>query len=207
MEEVKYPLWEKIAGVTDTTQLIPLYTDRDSAKRGRTLIQQVLVFHRGYFMSIKERMLKRIVSLGEGKQRLWRRFLSFVEVIRLVKAYPDLTYENTLNTNTHTMMGITERFLKYEDNPGREPLFRAIFKLAMAKFEYDNYYASRRDFIIEEIIIAILNGEWEPRPVNWPDPKWWHEPLPFGGEHSIVYKMKEHRHEILELLKEKGKCL
>ena len=111
----------------------------------------------------------------------------------------ELTRENCKNPNTLVIFDIEDKFFKYEDNSGRDDLFRGAFKIYKGEVEHDPYYSNRWDWLLEEQIMAILDGRLQPRHEDTPR-HCWREPKPYGGKHSIVYKMQQKREEIKKLL-------
>ena len=107
----------------------------------------------------------------------------------------------TSDPNTQCLKEHKARFLSYENNKGRSPLFAAVYDIAIAENESDNYYRFRLGAEIEWIVEDILAGKWEPRFEGHPDTHW-NEPAPYGGKYSIVYKLQKHRKEILKLIEE-----
>lgn len=77
--------------------------------------------------------------------------------------------------------------------------FKVFGFLFTDESEHDTYYRDRIQFLLEEVILAILDGRWTPRGENRPS-MCWLEPRPYGGEHSIVAKIIKHREKILEIL-------
>jgi len=84
----------------------------------------------------------------------------------------------------------------------RQPLFDHFYHLAFGTTAHDLYYGSIFDWWVEEIIKAILEDRIDPRPEGWLKSQWWKEPQPYGGQHSIIYRMLQHRQEIKKLLEE-----
>ncbi len=113
-----------------------------------------------------------------------------------------ITKANTVSVTTHSLIDIRNKFLSFESNKGREPLFQAAFTLLTAEVEHDPYYRYRFDWLIEEVLKKLLEGEWETRPVNAMGGECWLEPEPYGGENSIVSKLIAHKDEIKAILKE-----
>jgi len=129
---------------------------------------------------------------------------TFSEIFTVLKASAkripvELTRERCKNTNTLVLFDIEDKFFKYEDNKAREDLFRAAFKIYKGEVEHDSYYRNRGDWFLEEQIKAILDGKWQPRPEDTPH-HCWNEPKPYGGKHSIIYKMQQKREAIKKLL-------
>ena len=118
---------------------------------------------------------------------------------------------NTAYKNTHTLIDFKDLFLGYEDNLMRDDMWEAAFNIFIGEYEHDPYYHFRFDWLLEQFIIAILEGKWDARPEGFPQrnadqPKHWHphwkEPAPYGGKYSIIAKMIAHREEINKLLEE-----
>lgn len=108
-------------------------------------------------------------------------------LVLIGKRYPEPTRENTHLPNTHILLDLRDKFKKYEDNPyysptrkGRQELFDAIWKIFIDEYEHDIYYRTRIDWIIEEIV----NSEWKPRDMGYPN-QCWNEPHPYGGGYLI----------------------
>ncbi len=93
-------------------------------------------------------------------------------IMTLASKYPAPTRENTIHPNTHKLLAIEDKFLGYEDNPQRKPLFEAAFKLLIAEYEHDPYYRWRFDWFLEE----INKSHWVPRKIGrvracWKEPR------------------------------------
>jgi len=121
-------------------------------------------------------------------------------IISLANEYPEPTRDNLEHPISLALLDIMDKFYSYEDNSGRIGLFRASGRLLIGEVEHDGYYRERLQFILEEIIRAILDGKWAPRDDGYPT-LYWKEPQPHGGVHSIIAKMIEHREEICQLLR------
>ena len=80
------------------------------------------------------------------------------------------------------------RFMSYENNPGRAPLFSAAFDILISEAEHDVYYADRLGAELEWIIKDILADKWQERTNGQPDRRWWKEPGEYGGKYSIINK-------------------
>ena len=127
----------------------------------------------------------------------------FSTIMTSAKRMPaEVTKKNSQMPNTHVLFDIEEKFFEYERNGSRKELYRAIFKIYKSEVEHDTDYSFRGEWLLEEQIKAILDNRWEPRPEGTPHNDFWKEPEPYGGKHSIVYKMQQKREEILKLLKE-----
>lgn len=123
-------------------------------------------------------------------------------IILVGKRLPALTRENTIYRNTHNLMDIEDKFFEYFNNGSKEEMFRCAWKMFKAECEHDRAYRYPWEWFVEELIKKVLSGEWEPRLEGWPEPKYWKEPQPYGGKHSIVYKLQSHRREILRIIGE-----
>jgi hypothetical protein len=160
---------------------------------------EVLVTKRQYIIDeVKAPLMKAIISFSNSSKL--RKVRLLLSIISLICKYPTVTRQNSKGTNANTVMDIEEKFFKYENNPGREPLFRAFFRVWKSELAHDEYYEGREDWIIEEIIKALLAGKWMPRRPGHPRPRWWREPQPYGGQHSLLYKLWLHRNEILKII-------
>ncbi len=112
-------------------------------------------------------------------------------IVMVANRLPPITRENTRFKNTHTLMGIFDKFLELENNPGREDMFRAAFKLFLMEIEHDIYYRDRFNWFLEEIVKAILRGDWEERTNGQPSAPNWKETGQYGGKYSVLRHLKE----------------
>lgn len=120
---------------------------------------------------------------------------------RLKSTFGDVTARNTNYPNTHCLIEHKARFLSHETCQGRVKMMAAAYTIGIAEVEHDKHYRERFDVEIEWIVEDILAGKWEPRYEGCPS-KDWNEPEPYGGKHSIIYKIIVHREEILKILGE-----
>lgn len=93
--------------------------------------------------------------------------------------FPEPTRENILYPNSHLLLDARDKFFEYECNKGKKALFQAIWKIFIDEYEHDPYYRYRIDWIIEEMVEAVISGKWKPRPTGRPSP-FWTEPDPHG---------------------------
>ena len=81
----------------------------------------------------------------------------------LASRYPEPTKERTSAKNTHNLLDIQKEFFECENNPGRDALFRAIWRIFIIEYEHDTYYRNRIDWVIEKIVKMYNNGTWQHR--------------------------------------------
>jgi len=194
-------LLERLQNARGPEDLMDLY-DKNSLQAAASVKNDILYHRRSYFVNeVKAPLMKVIESLGSGIS-LIRSIPALIKACRLINKFPLPRPGESMSLNTQATLEIITLFNRYHDNPGRQPLFDALYRLIVPEFEHDGYYSTIRDWWIEEIIIAILHGEWQPRPEGWLLSKWWKEPAPYGGKYSIVAKLIKHRAEILKLIEE-----
>ena len=180
-----------------------------------SITQDILVNRRQYFIKkVKAPLLNNILSIKRG--HWWNKLRAFISAFSLIEKYPAPTKGNISETNTLVCLDIAEKFNKYYNNWMRKPLFNVVYRLFFGTTAHDLHYASVRDWWAEEIVKAILAGKWQLRQEGWPEKHYtqnptvielWTEPEPYGGKHSIIFKIREKRKEILELLDMKEKDL
>ncbi len=90
----------------------------------------------------------------------------------LATRFPEPTRELTNAPNTHRFLEIKDKFFEFEDNKGRNALFRAIWKIFIWVYEHDKYYRHRIDWVIEQIIELNNQGFWQPREPRKPSRHW-----------------------------------
>lgn len=110
-------------------------------------------------------------------------------LIHLSRKYPEATHDNVLRPNSHLWIDIKDRFFEYEDNPGRNSLFEAVFRIFIAQYEHDPYYTYRIDWVIEEVVELVMSGKWKPRPQGHPI-NFWKEPKDYGDYIGKNFKKK-----------------
>ncbi|KKN72884.1 hypothetical protein LCGC14_0405880 [marine sediment metagenome] len=89
-------------------------------------------------------------------------------LIKFAQRYPEPTRDNIIHPNTLKLLDIQDKFFKYENNLGRNGLFRALFRIFIDEYEHDPYYHYRFDWFLEEIV----NCGWKPRPIGYPSSCW-----------------------------------
>lgn len=87
----------------------------------------------------------------------------------------------------------------------RHNFFSAVRRIILGEIEHDSLYRDPLLAMGEWFIESVLDGKIEPREENTPNPKYWNEPLPYGGEHSIIYKLRQHRQEINRMIGRESK--
>ncbi len=124
------------------------------------LMQQMLLTNRrGYIIKVKKALSKAIVTLAS----------KFFEPTR----------ENCIHPNTLVFFDIMDKFFEYEDNLGKRALFKAIWKMVIVEHEHDPYYRDRLNWVVEELVEAVISGKWKPRETGHPN-RLWNEPAPYG---------------------------
>jgi len=98
-------------------------------------------------------------------------------IIAYALILPEPTKENTLEPNCHILLDIRDRFR--ERNTVKPALFEAAWKALICEYEHDPCYRNRLDWLLEELVESVLDGEWKPRPTNHPSGGW-KEPHPYG---------------------------
>ena len=91
-------------------------------------------------------------------------------IINIAMKYPEPTMENTCIPNAAKLLKIEKKFFEYEDNPCRDELFKALWRMLIVEYEHDGYYRYRLDWILEE----VNKSDWEPRVLR--REKRWKEP-------------------------------
>jgi len=102
-------------------------------------------------------------------------------IINIANRFPPPTMENTCIPNTAKLLNIRDKFFEYEDNAGRDALFRALWRIFIVEYEHDPYYRYRIDWILEE----VNKSNWEPRKIR--REQCWKEPI---KEKAGVFTLK-----------------
>ena len=93
-------------------------------------------------------------------------------IVKLATKYPPPMRDTVEHPNTFILLDIRDKFFEYEDNKGRDALFRALWRILIVEYEHDPYYRYRLDWILEQ----ILESDWQPRKIH--REKCWKEPRP-----------------------------
>ena len=77
------------------------------------------------------------------------------------------TKQNTHKPTTHVWLDMCAWFFEHENNPGRRPLFKAIWKIFISENEHDDYYEHHIQLVLEKWLEAVLEGKWPPRDLDY----------------------------------------
>lgn len=123
-------------------------------------------------------------------------------LVILADRYPEPTMDNVTHPNDKVWLRIWGRFFQMEDNPGREPLFKAIRKVSICEPAHDPYYRDRQQVILEEWLTEVLEGHWKPRSLDHPESNWKVDPNVRGLGYQLLktcYYYPELREKIKKL--------
>ena len=163
IEKVKFPLMTVLIAVA---KLIPEITKQNTTfKNTHTLID---IFNKFW----------------EHENRPVRKEL-FQSVFKLLK----LEMERNLLFKTKFKSLLKDVIILYELEPSKEELV-AECKIVLFEVEHDVFYRDPFNWFIEEIIKAILRGDWEERTNGHPI---WNETEPYGGKYSIIRTLQNKR--------------
>ena len=81
-------------------------------------------------------------------------------LVMVANRIPEITKDNTRFKNTHTLIDIFDKFLELQHDDGRKDMFRAAFKIFLMEIEHDVYYRDRFGWFVEELIKAVLRGDF-----------------------------------------------
>ena len=79
-------------------------------------------------------------------------------IVILAGRYPEPTRENLVHPNSLILLDILDEYLQHDTNERRRELFKAVFRIAIAKYEHSPNYRYPIDFILKEIFVR----EWKP---------------------------------------------
>lgn len=175
----------------------------DFSDDNRPLGDRMLTFpHRNYVILKMKRPFREVIEASKKFYQLTNALIRYSTMLR--KRFGRTEDVILFQPNARTFLKYKKKFLEYEDNPARIALFKAAFDIFISEVEHDHYYEDRFEVILEWLIQDILDGKWKPREKMKPNPDYWHEPEPYGGEHTIIYKMMKHSKEIKRILEDKN---
>lgn len=80
-------------------------------------------------------------------------------IVRLATRYPPPMRDTVEHPNTFILLDIRDKFFEHEDNPDRDALFQAIWRIFIVEYEHDPYYRWRIDWVLDE----IRKSDWQPK--------------------------------------------
>ncbi len=132
-----------------------------------------LIKRHDYFVKVKASLMASMV--GFGKSGYLGSILGIFNIIRFCMKHPEPTKENCTNPDSWVLLDIWDEFFELENNPGRNPLFRAMRRLSVAILESIDYYSERMTWFLMKLSTAYIDGKWKPNlpccPFScWKDP-------------------------------------
>jgi len=97
-------------------------------------------------------------------------------IIAFAKILPEPKREDCKRPNSPVLFDIWDRLLKHLSLVSRIPLFKAARKLHIAEYEHDPWESELFDCFVEELVIAYLDGAYQPRTIGRPA-AYWNEPI------------------------------
>ena len=167
------------------------------------LTHDMLVRRRGYFIRVKDTLMKGLVGCLNApiRNRFLARIFLLLEVWHIVSGilkYPEPTKENTKEPIAHVMLDIWDEFFQYESNiyysptrQGRELLYRAARRVSVSEVEHDGDIGERITWFAKKFAEKYVSGEWPALP-PWAPTNCWNDPV----------TLKEKRKKIIELAME-----
>jgi len=115
--------------------------------------------------------------------------LSLIALARKIKIEPTLV--NTYHPISHVLIDIRDRFFALENNSCRKALFEAAFRVFICVIESDRYYRWRFQWLIEEVVEAVIDGKWKPRTELSGLQKCWNGGEPSGKGYEFIKERYE----------------
>lgn len=113
-----------------------------------------------------------------------------VAIIAFAKVLPEPTIENVGWENGLILLRIREKFFRYCNF--EQELYQAAWKIVIDEMVHDPDHRATLQFVLEEIVEAIMNGEWKPRDIGFPGLRYWKEPGNpegnYGGYNGYSFK-------------------
>lgn len=126
-------------------------------------------------------------------------------LVVLSRRYPQPTKENTGNIISHSILEIFQEF--HERNSARPDMMRGAERVFVDEVEHDRVYYDMFNWILEQVILKILEGKWGLRNnkmLYWKEPdSFLHdtEQLKRKTRDTVISRMIEHREEIKAILR------
>src|SRR3990167_2775069 len=109
-------------------------------------------------------------------------------IVTLANRYPVPNKYNISDPFALAWIDIWDKFFEMEDNPGREPLFRAIERVGICEPGHDPYYRDRMLVLAELFLEAIMDGKIKPRSLDHPEDCWKVDPNKRGHGYDFMMK-------------------
>ncbi len=129
-------------------------------------------------------------------------------IIEYANAMPDPDKMECLYVNTPILKRIRDKFMGYlrledifKDSISLEKsLYAAAWKIVICEADHDPDHRALAEWVIEELVEAVMDGEWKPREVGMPGPGVWGEPRTktagnYGGYHERRFRSLIGQHE------------
>ena len=69
-------------------------------------------------------------------------------IILYARRYPEPTHDNVVHPNSHILLDIREKFFECWKTKPRTPLYRALFRLVIVKYEHSATYRCMFDWML-----------------------------------------------------------
>lgn len=114
------------------------------------------------------------------------------------KKYPDPDIHPCTGNWTESISKAFDKLIKYATY--NTPFWKACKRIVKGEFESDSLYRDPMLMMLESVIEDILDNKFPARGEDMPSRIYWEEPTPYGGKHTIIYKLIQHRVKINDLL-------
>ncbi len=106
-------------------------------------------------------------------------------IIAYAKALPDPDKMECDYVNTPILKRERDKFMGFLNLKGQEhDLYEAFWKIVICEMVHDPDHRALLEFMLEEIVESIMDGEWKPREVGMPGPRVWGEPRTAEGNYG-----------------------
>jgi len=78
-------------------------------------------------------------------------------IVILAKRYPEPTYENLLHPNSKRLFGIKDKFFLCWDVRGGKPLYEALWRIVIVKYEHSPNWRNFLDWLF-----MMVQDNWKP---------------------------------------------
>lgn len=141
------------------------------------------------------RYLSRIMLIDDREKVIVHKAVFLKAIVAFSKILPEPTRDNVEYPNTVILMGIRDKYFTLHANPGRNAMYKAAFrillylserpwKIFICEYEHDPRPRHIFDWLVEELVEAVISGKWVPRPVGHPS-GFWDEPRTEEGNYGL----------------------
>ena len=136
--------------------------------------ERVAIFHWALFSPMRQFVIEKIKDpLREGIEKA-QRLKQVIPILKHVASLlPKITKKNTICHNTHILEDKLNALLLNHRNRGRKSMVESGSKILKFEYEHDGYYRWLFDYMLIELAMELVRGNWIPEYLQFPEKSCW----------------------------------